>query len=317
MQRLPEGRAAAPHSSRSGPGSRIATRVVTTQLLHNTAGEPVKKHRLPPLGSLVPTSMLSATKVPGESTSIRVSPASASNPMDVMAGDAFRQFFSTDVRGKAPLGFAAFFMDCALLPPERRSHRLWLVGEVCCVFAGLMLFFASTVPDLEATDNLGVVATCIGSFAVLGLVVACIFSASNVMMCSTPDLTCCYVGCKMMGWAMFYLLNGTILTFAAFVLHSLARANGALLGWIVCGMGIALFVSVNVFCATTLIAFFPLPQFHQQAWYYQAFGPNLVLSNWIMGRRSMREGADIQLAKMLAGPIPDDLRLVLDGGPGA
>ena len=260
--------------------------------------------------------MLSATKVPGESTSIRVSPVSASNPMDVMAGDAFRQFFSTDVRGKAPLGFAAFFMDCALLPPERRSHRLWLLGEVCCVFAGLMLFFASTVPDLEATDNLGIVATCVGSFAVLGLVVACIFSASNVMMCSTPDLTCCFVGCKMMGWAMFYLLNGTILTFAAFVLHSLARANGALLGWIVCGMGIALFVSVNVFCATTMIAFFPLPQYHQQAWYYQAFGPNLVLSNWIMGRRSMREGADIQLAKMLAGPIPDDLRLVLDGGPG-
>ena len=37
---------------------------------------------------------------------------------------------------------------------------------------------------------------------------------------------------------------------------------------------------MNVFCATTLIAFFPLPQFHQQAWYYQAFGPNLVLSNW-------------------------------------
>ena len=264
--------------------------------------------------------MFAATKVPDESMSARVSPGaapSASNPMDVIANDAFRQFFSTDVRGKTPLGFAAFFMDIALLPPERRSHRLWLVGEVCCVVAGLMLFFASTVPDLEATDTLGIVATCVGSFAVLALVVACICTATSVMMCTTPDLTCCYVGCKMMGWAMFYLLNGTILTFAAFVLHSLARANGALLGWIVCGMGIALFVSVNVFCATTMIAFFPLPQYHQQAWYYQAFGPNLVLSNCIMGRKSLRAGADIQLAKMLAGPIPDDLRLVLDGGPGA
>ena len=308
MQRLPEaGRAAALHSSRS----RIATRVATTQLLHNTTSWAA-------LGS--PTHytqhMFAATKVPGDATSIRVSPASASNPMDVVAGEAFRQYFSTDVRGKTPLGFAAFFMDIALLPPERRSHRLWLVGEVCCVIAGLMLFFASTIPDLEATDNLGIVATCVGSLSVLTLVVACICSATSVMMCTTPDLTCCYVGCKMLGWAMFFLLNGTIMTFLAFVLHSLATADEALLGWIVCGCGVALFLSVNVFCATTLIAFFPLPQFHQQAWYYQAFGPNLVLSNWIMGRRSVREGADIQLAKMLAGPIPDDLRLVLDGGPG-
>ena len=260
--------------------------------------------------------MFAAAKVPGEATSIRVSPASASNPMDVIAGEAFRQYFSTDVRGKTPLGFAAFFMDIALLPAERRSHRLWLVGEVCCVIAGLMLFFASTIPDLEATDNLGIVATCVGSLSVLTLVVACICSATSVMMCTTPDLTCCYVGCKMLGWAMFFLLNGTIMTFLAFVLHSLATADEALLGWIVCGCGIALFVSVNVFCATTLIAFFPLPQYHQQAWYYQAFGPNLVLSNWFMGRKSLREGADIQLARMLAGPIPEDLRLVLDGRPG-
>ena len=309
MQRLPEaGRAAALHSSRS----RIATRVATTQLLHNTTSWAA-------LGS--PTHytqhMFAATKVPGDATSIRVSPASASNPMDVVAGEAFRQYFSTDVRGKTPLGFAAFFMDIALLPPERRSHRLWLVGEVCCVIAGLMLFFASTIPDLEATDNLGIVATCVGSLSVLTLVVACICSATSVMMCTTPDLTCCYVGCKMLGWAMFFLLNGTIMTFLAFVLHSLATADEALLGWIVCGCGVALFLSVNVFCATTIIAFFPLPQFHQQAWYYQAFGPNLVLSNCIMGRKSLRAGADIQLAKMLAGPIPDDLRLVLDGGSGA
>ena len=270
--------------------------------------------------------MLSAGRDPGESSmSHRVSPASASNPMDVMAGDAFRQFFSTDVRGKTPLGFAAFFMDCALLPPERRSHRLWLVGEVCCVFAGLVccvfaglvLFFASTVPDLEATDTLGIAATCVGSLSVLALLVAVLFSAAPVLMCTTPDLTCMFAGCKMLGWAFFFLNNGTIWCFGAFVLHALAKADGALLGWVVCGMGIAIFLCVNVFCATTIIAWFPLPQVHQQAWYYQAFGPNLALSNWIMGRRSMREGGDIQLAKMLAGPIPDDLRLVLDGGPGA
>ena len=133
--------------------------------------------------------MFAATKVPGESTSIRVSPASASNPMDVVACEAFRQFFSTDVRGKTPLGFAAFFMDIALLPPERRSHRLWIMGEVCCVLAGLMLFFASTVPDLEATDNLGIVATCVGSFAVLALVNGILFSALAINMCSMPDLT--------------------------------------------------------------------------------------------------------------------------------
>ena len=35
------------------------------------------------------------------------------------------------------------------------------------------------------------------------------------------------------------------------------------------------------------------------------------------GRKSLQEGGDIQLARMLAGPIPDDLRLVLDSGPGA
>ena len=82
------------------------------------------------------------------------------------------------------------------------------------------------------------------------------------------------------------------------------------------GMGIALFMSVNAFMSTIVMAYYPLPQYHQQAWYYQAFAPNLALSNWVMGRKSLREGADIQLAKMLAGPIPDDLRLVLDGGPG-
>ena len=141
--------------------------------------------------------MFAATKVPGESTSARVSPGaapSASNPMDVVACEAFRQYFSTDVRGKTPLGFAAFFMDIALLPPERRSHRLWLIGEVCCVFAGLMLFFASTVGDLEATDTLGIVTTCVGSLAVLALVVACLFSALPVTMCSAPDLTSVFVG---------------------------------------------------------------------------------------------------------------------------
>ena len=264
--------------------------------------------------------MFAAGRIPGESMPARVSPGaapSASNPMDVMACDAFRQFFSTDVRGKTPLGFASFFMDIALLPPERRSHRLWLIGEVCCVFAGLMLFFASTVGDLEATDTLGIVTTCVGSLAVLALVVSCLFSALPVTMCSAPDLTSVFVGIKMLGWANFFLTSGTILVFAAFVLDALAKANGKLAGWIVCGMGIAIFLCVNVFMSTTVIAFFPLPQHHQQAWYHQAFAPNLALSNWVMGRRSTREGADIQLAKMLAGPIPDDLRLVLDGGPGA
>ena len=261
--------------------------------------------------------MFAATKVPGESTSHRVSPAFASNPMDVIANDAFRQFFSTDVRGKTPLGFAAFFMDIALLPPERRSHRLWIMGEVCCVLAGLMLFFASTVPDLEATDNLGIVATCVGSFAVLALVNGILFSAMAINMCSMPDLTTVYAGCAMLGWANFFLTNGTLMCFAAFVLDALAKANGKLVGWIVCGMGVALFLSVNVFFSTTVMAFFPLPQLHQQGWYYQAFAPNIAICNYIMGRKSLREGGDIQLAKMLAGPIPDDLRLVLDGGPGA
>ena len=263
--------------------------------------------------------MFAATKVPGEMSS-RVSPCAApsdSNPMDKIANDAFRQFFSTDVRGKTPLGFAAFFMDIALLPPERRSHRLWLVGEVCCVLAGLMLFFASTVPDLEATDNLGIVATCVGSFAVLALVNGILFSVMAINSCSMPDLTTVYAGCAMLGWAIFFMTNGTMMCFAAFVLDALAKANGRLVGWIVCGMGIALFLSVNVFFSTTVMTFFPLPQNHQQGWYYQAYAPNIAASNYIMGRKSLREGADIQLARMLAGPIPDDLRLVLDGGPGA
>ena len=263
--------------------------------------------------------MFAATKVPGE-MSTRVSPCAApsdSNPMDKIANDAFRQFFSTDVRGKTPLGFAAFFMDIALLPPERRSHRLWLVGEVLCVLAGLMLFFASTVPDLEATDNLGIVATCVGSFAVLALVNGILFSVMAINSCSMPDLTTVYAGCAMLGWAIFFMTNGTMMCFAAFVLDALAKANGRLVGWCVCGMGIALFLSMNVFFGTIPMVFLPLPQNHQQGWYYQAFAPNFALSNYVAGRKSVREGADIQLAKMLAGPIPDDLRLVLDGGPGA
>ena len=99
------------------------------------------------------------------------------------------------------------------------------------------------------------------------------------------------------------------------MLDALARANGRLVGWI--GMGIAVFFSMNVFFGTIPMVFLPLPQNHQQGWYYQAFAPNFALSNYVAGRRSTREGGDIQLAKMLAGPIPDDLRLVLDGGPGA
>ena len=62
------------------------------------------------------------------------------------------------------------------------------------------------------------------------------------------------------------------------------------------------------------MALLPLHHIHQQGWYLQAFAQNMVLSNHVMGRKSLREGADIQLTKMLAGPIPEDLRLVLDGG---
>tara|TARA_B100001564_G_scaffold345382_1_gene343995 strand:+ start:222 stop:476 length:255 start_codon:yes stop_codon:yes gene_type:complete len=79
-------------------------------------------------------------------------------------------------------------------------------------------------------------------------------------------------------------------------------------------MGIALFACLNVFFSITTIALLPLPNLHQQGWYLQSFAPNIALSNYVMGRKSLREGADIQLAKMLAGPIPDDLRLVLEGG---
>jgi hypothetical protein len=61
------------------------------------------------------------------------------------------------------------------------------------------------------------------------------------------------------------------------------------------------------------MALLPLPHIHQQGWYLQSFAQNMVLSNHVMGRKSLREGADIQLTKMLAGPIPEDLLLVLDG----
>ena len=58
--------------------------------------------------------MFSAVR--GESMGNRVSPGLAqstptSNAMDAMACDDIRQFFSTDLSGKAPLGFAAFFFD--------------------------------------------------------------------------------------------------------------------------------------------------------------------------------------------------------------
>lgn len=247
----------------------------------------------------------------------RVSPGlalSTSNPMDVMARDAIRQYFSTDLRGKAPIGFAAFFFDVFLLPPERRSNKLWLAGEIMVVSSGLMLFFSSTLVDDEVTDTLGIAATSFASLSVLMLVAAIIMSTVGVMTVTTPDLTSVFAGCKMAGWGLFFFNNGTILSFVAFVLSALAKANGALVGWIVCGMGVALFVSMNVFFAIMSMALLPLPHLHQQGWYHQAFAPNLALGNYVMGRKSLREGADIQLAKMLAGPIPDDLRLVLEGG---
>lgn len=247
----------------------------------------------------------------------RVSPGlalSTSNPMDVMARDAIRQYFSTDLRGKAPIGFAAFFFDVFLLPPERRSNKLWLAGEIMVVSSGLMLFFSSTLVDDEVTDTLGIAATSFASLSVLMLVAAIIMSTVGVMTVTTPDLTSVFAGCKMDGWALFFFNNGTILSFVAFVLSALAKANGALVGWIVCGMGVALLVSMNVFFAIMSMALLPLPHLHQQGWYHQAFAPNLALGNYVMGRKSLREGADIQLAKMLAGPIPDDLRLVLEGG---
>ena len=52
----------------------------------------------------------------------------------------------------------------------------------------------------------------------------------------------------------------------------------------------------------THMALLPLHHIHQQGWYLQAFAQNMVLSNHVMGRKSLREGADIQLTKMLAGP---------------
>ena len=51
------------------------------------------------------------------------------------------------------------------------------------------------------------------------------------------------------------------------------------------------------------MALLPLPHIHQQGWYLRSFAQNMVLSNHVMGRKSLREGADIQLTKMLAGPI--------------
>ena len=261
--------------------------------------------------------MFSAVR--GESMGNRVSPGLAqstptSNAMDAMACDDIRQFFSTDLSGKAPLGFAAFFFDVFLLPPERRPQRFWVCAEVSIVGCGLLLFFASTLVDYQVTDNLGIAATSIASLAVLMLVVSIICAWAGVLAVSTPDLTSVYAGCKMLGWALFFGNNGTILSFVAFVLSGLVKANGALIGWIVCGMGVALFALLNIFFGLTYMALHPLAHMHQQAWYLQSFAYNIALSNYVMGRKSLREGADIQLTKMLAGPIPEDLRLVLDGG---
>lgn len=260
--------------------------------------------------------MFSAVR--SESMGNRVSPGLApstptSNAMDVMACDDIRQFFSTDLSGKAPLGFAAFFFDVFLLPPERRPQRFWVNAEVMVVNGGLLLFFASTLVEIKVTDSLGIAATSIASLAVLMLVGSIIFSTVSVTAVSTPDLTSVYAGCKMIGWALFYINFGTILSFVAFVLSGLAKANGALIGWIVCGMGVALFATLNIFFGLTHMALLPLPHIHQQGWYYQAFAQNIALGNYVMGRKSLREGADIQLTKMLAGPIPEDLRVVLDG----
>ena len=265
-------------------------------------------------------SMFGAVGAPQEFPTMtnRVSPGfalSTTYPVDVMAGDAFRQFFSTDVRGKTPLGFAAFSLECALLPPERRTHKMWVAGEVLCLAGGLMLFFASTMVDFDITDNLGIAATSVGSLSVLMLVIAIIFSVIPVVfIASYADLASVFIGCKMLGFSGFFLNNGTIFAFVAFVLNALVKANGALIGWIVCGMGVAVFIALNFFFAFTFLAFIPLPQIHQEGWFLLVFAANIALSNYFMGRRSLREGADIQLAKILAGPIPEDLRLGLEGG---
>lgn len=257
--------------------------------------------------------------VSSESMGNRVSPGLApstptSNTVDVMACDDIRQFFSTNLSGKAPLGFAAFFFDIFLLPPERRPQRFWVCGEVMVVSGGLLLFFASTLVDYQVTDNLGIAATSVASLSVLMLVVSIIFSTVAVTAVSTPDLASVYAGCKMAGWALFLINVGTICSFVAFVLSGLVKANGALIGWIVCGMGVALFATMNIFFGVTHMALLPLPHIHQQGWYHQSFAPNIALGNYIMGRKSLREGADVQLTKMLAGPIPEDLRVALDGG---
>ena len=158
--------------------------------------------------------------------------------------------------------------------------------------------------DFEATGTLGIVATSVASLSVLMLVVAVIVSAMPVVAVAMPDLASVYAACKMLGWAGFFWNQGSVLGFVAFVLSALAKANGALVGWIVCGMGVALFAAVNIFFATTWMALLPLSHLHQHGWYLLAFAPDLALSNYVMGRKSLREGADIQLTKMLGDPYP-------------
>ena len=63
------------------------------------------------------------------------------------------------------------------------------------------------------------------------------------------------------------------MSFVAFVLSGLVKANGALIGWIVCGMGVALFATLNIFFGLTHMALLPLAHMHQQGWYLQSFAP--------------------------------------------
>ena len=142
---------------RAVAGSRIATRVVTTQLLHNTTSWAA-------LGS--PTHytqhMFAATKVPGDATSIRVSPASASNPMDVVAArpsgstfpqtcEAKRRQASRRFHGHRPASTGATVPSVVArrggLLRHRRAHALLRLDD----------------PRPSPPVTLGIVATRVGS----------------------------------------------------------------------------------------------------------------------------------------------------------
>lgn len=231
--------------------------------------------------------------------------------LDAVAEDSVRQYFSTNTKGKPPLGMTALGFDLLLFPPDQRVSRIEFMSSMSATVQGLLLFFSATLGDYASNDGLGIASVVVASVPTLTLTAGTLFSMCCGMLVTGSEVTDVYVVSCMLGWTMLCFNVGSIFAFVAYVLTALSMSQASLVSWLVAFSGLVIFGAVNVFFSVTLFAHHPLLQMHQQGWYTLMFSPNIALSNFVMGRKSLKEGAEAYLAKKLRGPVPEDLKKVL------